>query len=95
MSDGDRETLQIADSKVVEGKIDARPREKALKASAEEKVTFGQLGICQGSVAEATSEAIDLSTFKVKEDITTALLLLEKAQAAVDRLESGHSRHGH
>ena len=41
MSDGDRETLQIADSKVVQAKIDGQPREKALQASAEEKVTFG------------------------------------------------------
>ena len=88
MSDGDRETLQITNSKVVQGKIDAQPREKALQASAEE-VTFGQLGIHQGSVAEAASKAIDLSTFKAKEDLTTALSLLKEAQAAVDRLESG------
>ena len=77
MSDGDRETLQIVDSKVVQGKIDAQQWEKALQASIEEiqeKVSFGQLGIRQGSIiAEATSEAIDLSTFKAKEDITTAL----------------------
>ena len=38
MSDRDRETLQIADSKVVQGKIDAQPWAKALQASAEEKV---------------------------------------------------------
>ena len=68
MSDGDRETLQIADSKLVQNKIDSQPQEKALQASAEEKVSFGQLGIRQGSVAEAASEAIDLATFKAKED---------------------------
>ena len=73
---------------MVQGKIDAQSREKALQASAEE-VAFDQLGIHQGSIAEAASEAIDLSTFKAKEDITTALSLLEKAQAAVDHLESG------
>ena len=67
MSDGDRETLQITDPKEVQGKIDAQPHEKALQASAE-KVAFGQLGICQRSIAEATSEAIGLSTFKAKDD---------------------------
>ena len=41
MSDGDWETLQTGDSKVVQGKIDAQPWEKALQDSAEEKVTFG------------------------------------------------------
>ena len=50
------------------------------RAYAEEKVTFGQLGICQGSISEAASGAIDLSTFKAKEDITTALSLLEEAK---------------
>ena len=45
MSDGDRETLQIADSKVAQGKIDAQQWEKALQASAE-KDAFGQLGVC-------------------------------------------------
>ena len=43
MSDGDRETLQIADPKVVHCKIDTQPWEKALQASAEETVAFGQL----------------------------------------------------
>ena len=52
---------------MVQGKIDAQPQEKALQASAEEKVAFSQLGIRQGSVAEAVSEAIDLSTFKAKD----------------------------
>ena len=84
MSDGDQETLQIADSKVVQGKIDAQPREKAIQASAKE-VAFGQLGIRQGSIPEAASDAIDPS-FKVKEDITSAFSLLDEAQAAVDHL---------
>ena len=88
MSDGDRETLQIADSNMVQAKIDGQPWEKALQASAEDQVAFCQLGIRQGSVAEAASEAINLSTFKAKEDLTTALSLLEEAQAAVDHLES-------
>ena len=39
-SDGDQETPQIVDSKVVQGKINAQPREKALKASTKE-VAFG------------------------------------------------------
>ena len=73
--------------KVVQGKIDSQPREKALQAAAKEKVTFGQLCIRQGSISEATSEAIDLSAFKAKEDITTALSLLEEAKGAVDQLE--------
>ena len=47
MSFEDRETLQIVDSKVVQGKIDSQPREKALQAAAKEKVAFGRLGIYQ------------------------------------------------
>ena len=66
MSDEDRETLQIADSKVVQAKIHFQPREKALKAAAEEKVSFGQLCIRQGSISESASEAIYLSTFIVQ-----------------------------
>ena len=48
MSDEYRETLQIADPKVVQSKIDYQSQEKALQASAEEKVTYGQLSIRQG-----------------------------------------------
>ena len=87
MSDDDRETPQIADPKVVQGKIDSQPWEKILQASTEENVTFGQLGIRQGSISKAASEAIDLSTFKAKEGITAALSLLEEAKGAVDQLE--------
>ena len=68
MSDEDREVLLIADSKIVQSRIDANLREKALQASAEEKVSLGQLGIRQGAVLEATSEVIDVATFKAKEE---------------------------
>ena len=51
MSDEDRETLQIADPKVVQSKIDSQPMEKTLQATAEEKVSFGQDGIHQGSIS--------------------------------------------
>ena len=37
MSDKDRDTLQITDPKVIQGRIDAGPREKDLQATAEEK----------------------------------------------------------
>ena len=84
MSDRDRETLQTADPKVIQGKIDSQTWEKVLQASA--KVTFGQLGIRQGSISEAASEAVDLSNFNVKEGITAALSLLEEAKVAVDQL---------
>ena len=67
MSDADTDTLQIADPKVVQAKIDSQPWEKALQAAAEEKVSYCQLWIRQGLISEANSEAIDLSTFKAKE----------------------------
>ena len=41
----------------------------------------------QGLIAEAASKAIDLATFKAKEDIMTVLSLLEEAKAEVDQLE--------
>ena len=66
------------------GKIDVQPREKALQASAEEKVAFGQLDISHRLIAEPAAGAIDLATFKAKEDITTALSFLQ-AKAPVDR----------
>ena len=59
MSAEDRETLLIVDPKVVQGKIDSQPWEKALQAAAEEEVSFGQLGIHQGSISEAASGVID------------------------------------
>ena len=62
MSDTDRDTLQIADPKVIQGKIDTVPREKALQATTEEKVAFGQLGIRLGSITETNSEAVDLQS---------------------------------
>ena len=49
MSDEDRDVLLITDSKIIQARIDANPREKALQAGAEEKVSLGQLGIRQGS----------------------------------------------
>ena len=88
MSDADRDMLQIADPKVVQAKINSNPREKALQAAAE--VTLGQFGIQQGSISEANSEAIDLSTFKMK-DITADLSLVEDVKAAMDNMELGHA----
>ena len=74
---------------MVQAKIDSQPREKALPAAAEEKVSISQLGIHQGSISEAASKAIDLSTFKVKEGISATLSLMEEAKIAVDKLEPG------
>ena len=88
MSDVDRAALQIADPKVVQAKIDSLPGENALQAAAKEKVTLGQLGIRKGSISEANSEAIDLSTFKAKDDIS-ALSLVEEVKAALDDMELG------
>ena len=56
MSDKDRDT-QIADPKVIQAKINAVPWEKALQATAKEKVALSQLSIRQGSIAEANSAA--------------------------------------
>ena len=75
MSDADRDVVQIADPQIVQAKIDSQPREKAFQAAAEEKVTFGQLGIWQGS----------------REDISAALDLVEEVKAAVDKLELGQA----
>ena len=91
MSDMDRGMLQITDPKVVQAKIDSHPIEKALHATVKEKVTLGQLGLWKGLISEANSEAIDLSTFKAKEDITSALSLMEEAKASLDDMELGHA----
>ena len=91
MSDTDRDALQIVDPKIVQAKIDSHPREKVLQAPAEEKVSYGQLGIRQGSILEANSKAIDLPTFKVNENISAALSLVEEAKVAVDKLELGQA----
>ena len=91
MSDKDRDTLLIAGSKVVQSKIDAGSSEKALQATADDKVALGQLSIRQSLIAETNSEAIDLSTFKAKADIRSALTLVEEAKAALDDLELGHA----
>ena len=81
--------VQIPESKVVQAKFNSQPREKAFQVATEKKVSSGQLGIHQRSISEAASEAIDLSTFKVKEGISAALSLLEEAKVTVDKLEPG------
>ena len=90
MSDKDRETLQIVDPKVIQGKIDTVPQEKALQATADEKVDLGQLVIHQGLITEANLEAIELPTVKAKANIKSALSLMEEAKAALYDLELGH-----
>ena len=60
MSDKDRDVLQIADPKIIQGKIDAVPREKALQAIAEDMVALSQLSIRQGVIADGNSQAINL-----------------------------------
>ena len=67
-----------------------QPREKALQAAAE-KVSYSHLGTWQGYISEANSEAVDLSTFKVTEDISTVLSLVEKATAVMNKLEPGRA----
>ena len=56
--------------------------QKALQTTADE-VSLSQLGIRQGAIAEANSEAIDLSTFNTKADIKSAFSLVEEAKAAL------------
>ena len=84
MSNEDRDVVLIADPKVVQARIDAQLREKALQGTAEEKVSLAQLGIWQGSVSESNSKAIDVSTFNMKEDITSALSFVEEARMILD-----------
>ena len=55
------------------------------------KVTLGQLGIHQGSIAESNLEAIDLSTFNAKANIKSAVSLVEEVTAALNDLEPGHA----
>ena len=74
VSDEDRDILLIVDPKVVQ--------------AAAEEVSIRQLGIQQGSVLEANSKAIDVSTFKDKADISSAFSLLEEAKMILDDLES-------
>ena len=57
ISDEDRDILLIMDPKIIQARIHVHPKKKALQATAEEKVSLGQLGIRQGSVAEANSNA--------------------------------------
>ena len=42
----DRDTLQIPYPKIIQGKIEAVAREKALQTTVVEKVALGQLSIC-------------------------------------------------
>ena len=93
MSDQDRDVLLIADPKVMQARVDAQPREKALQASAEEKVSLWQLGIRQGAVSEANSEAIDVAAFKAKEDITLALSFMEDARTILDEFNPAEPYH--
>ena len=66
-------------------------RENALQATADEVVSLSQLGVRQGMIAEANSEAIDLSTFNMKADIKSALSPVEEAKAGLKDPELGHS----
>ena len=66
MSDFDRDTPQIRDSKLIQSLIDKVPDEKALQATAKEKVSHRQLAIRNGAVVEANSQAVDLVAFNAK-----------------------------
>ena len=48
-------------------------------------MALGQLGKREGLIAEANSEAIDLSTIKAKADI------MDDVKASLDDLELGHA----
>ena len=91
IGDTDWDILQIADPKVIQGKIDAIAWEKAPQVTTDEKVTLGQLSICEGSIAGTNSDAINLLTFSVKADIMSDLFLVEEAKAALNDLELGHT----
>ena len=66
------------------------PQGKAPQATAK-KVALSQLSIWQGSIAEANSKAIDLSTFKAKAEIRSAFTRVDEANAALDDLELGYA----
>ena len=90
MSDEDRDVL-IMDSKVVQARIDAKLREKALQATAKE-VSLGQLGIRQGLVSEANSEAID-GLLQCKGGITSALSFVEEVRKIQDKFNHVEPEH--
>ena len=75
MSDSDRDT-QIRDPKLIHSLIDKVPQEKALQATAEKKVSYGQLAILSGAIAEANSQAVDLEAFNTKGAIKVAFCLV-------------------
>ena len=66
------------------------PWEKALYATAE-KVAFDYLDIWQGTIAEDNAEAADLSTFKAKADIRSALSLVDDVKVLPDDLKLGNT----
>ena len=94
MSDGDRAVLQIGNPKIIQGKIGKLTQEKALQATAEEKVFYGQLAIRNGTITTAKSQSVDFATFIAKADIKSALSLVEEAKAALEELHLGHAAMG-
>ena len=77
MSDAESEVLQIRDPKLKQGKTSKVPWEKALQVTAEEKGSHDKLAIRNNTIAEASSQAVDLATFNAKADINSALTVVE------------------
>ena len=72
--------------------IDRVPREKALQATAEEKVSHGQQAMHNGAIAEANSQAVDLAAFNAKEAIKGALALMEESYHIAEDLDRTPAR---
>ena len=66
MRESDREVLHIIDVTAIQNRISTYSREKALHATAEDKVLQGQVAIKNGAVAEANSAVVDLAAFNPK-----------------------------
>ena len=93
MSNHDRDTLQIRDPKLMQSLIDRVPCEKAPQATAEEKVSHGQLAMRIGAIVKANSQVVDLAAFNAKAAIKDALALVEESydmSATLQMVEYAH-----
>ena len=92
MGEADREVLHITDVKVVQAKISASSKEKALQAAVEDKVLQEQAAITNDAVAEANSSVVNLAAFNMKAAIFAALRHVKNVEQTLHR--SGSSSQG-
>ena len=85
MEEVDREVLHITDVKSVQAKINANSKEKALQATAAEKVLLGQASIKNGAVAEANSSVVNLAALNAKTAIEVTLRQVQHAEQVLCR----------